>query len=216
MTIFDDTLKKIQLVFPDVKVAYKDESLFMKIIGILLFFNPGFMKSFITTIGTTIYFPTRSDVEKAPLTNSTVLLHEMTHIYDSKKQNNILFSILYLMPQLLILLTIPLVIIFGWFGLFGLVFGLPLPAYWRMKSEIKAYTISLYVLFKYKQKALWSDVETSKKLFISEFTGPSYYFMWPFSSVTDHFNNAAKEMEAGGQPLYEKELYAIVDNILDN
>lgn len=215
MNIFNDTVCKIQTFFPKVQVKYKDESLFMKILGIILFFNPSFSKHFITTIGNTIYFPSRAGVEASQISYSAVLLHEMTHVYDSQKQNKILFSLLYLMPQLLSLLTLPLCLIFGWSGILALIFILPFPAYWRMKSEMKGYTISLYVNYKYHQKGLYNDdLEKSKNFFAREFKSASYYFVWPFSSIDIHFDQALKEIEAGNKPFYEKELYDIVDQVI--
>ena len=49
---------------PGFKLAYKDESLFMKLLGVLTYpFNQRFMDGFITTIGTTVYFPDRSSLD---------------------------------------------------------------------------------------------------------------------------------------------------------
>jgi hypothetical protein len=69
----------------------------MKILGKLLFFNKGFNK-YITTIGNTIYFGTKSDTENANLFTCSILVHELVHVYDSKLDK--LFSVKYLLPQL--------------------------------------------------------------------------------------------------------------------
>ena len=43
----------------DIRIAFKDESFLMKLLGFLLFFTKEFMTRFTTTIGNTVYFPSR-------------------------------------------------------------------------------------------------------------------------------------------------------------
>jgi len=62
-----------------VEIKYKDESLFMKALGLLLSFNKTFMTSFTTTIGSTIYFPSRKWLaERNPETTIAIVAHEVT------------------------------------------------------------------------------------------------------------------------------------------
>ena len=94
---------KIQTYFPDFKIVEKSSSTLMKIIGILMFFAPGFMTQFLTTLGDTVYVPSLSWAES----NLPCLIHETVHMYDNKRLG-ILYQLGYIFPQILSLLTIPL------------------------------------------------------------------------------------------------------------
>lgn len=101
---FEITIGKI---IPGAQVKFKNESWLMKMIGFILSpFNPGFMTDYITTIGYTVYFPTRQYYESAPEASFSILTHEFVHMWDRKQDS--LFSLKYLFPQ--ILLPIPLVL----------------------------------------------------------------------------------------------------------
>ena len=97
-----------QQYFPNLKIKYKDESLFMKILGSLLFFNKSFMATYTTTIGSTIYFPSKKFVEERYYSSILILLHELVHVQDGIKFNPIIFAMLYLSPQIFGLLSVPL------------------------------------------------------------------------------------------------------------
>ena len=85
------------------KLKKKSESWFMKLLGKLAFFNPDFMKSFWTTIGGTVYVPTRYDNDPdwgSPLwihRNRKIIEHEKVH---TKQYDNfwLFFYVLYLGP----------------------------------------------------------------------------------------------------------------------
>src|SRR4030043_385107 len=108
---FQTLVQSAQTHFPNLKIKYKDESLLMKILGKLMFFNKGFMTSYTTTIGSTIYFPNSNFVKARPISSSVILLHELVHLYDNSKFTAPLFSFLYLFPQILVLLFFPLLFI---------------------------------------------------------------------------------------------------------
>mgnify|MGYP007046843866 CR=1 FL=1 len=82
-------------------VKYKDTSFLMKLLSLILFFNKDFMKSFTTTIGTTIYYPSEEFVKNSPITSLITLLHELVHIIDYNK-NKLLFTLLYLFPAFIL------------------------------------------------------------------------------------------------------------------
>ena len=71
MSFFDEFAKNLAAY--DFKIKYKNESLFMKVIGFLLFFNKTFMTNYITTIGSTIYYPSREWCEKNDTAAAQVL-----------------------------------------------------------------------------------------------------------------------------------------------
>lgn len=213
MSLFDDVVSKAKVVYPDISIKYKNESLFMKILGILLFFNPSFKNIYITTIGKTIYFPSSDFIANSPTSSAITLLHELVHIADNK---NIFYSILYLFPQLLSLLFIPLLFIVGWkFALIALIFLLPLPAYFRMKDEKSAYTMSLYACNSLNKIGYNINLQEQVDFYISQFKGFGYYVMWPFGSIDAYFNTAAKQIASGQRPsICASNLYDITDKIL--
>jgi hypothetical protein len=73
----------------DYRIVKKEDSRLMRVIEKLLFFNPMFMREYITTIGTTIYAPGGEIDPK-------VLAHELVHVADYKRWG-ILFSLSYLL-----------------------------------------------------------------------------------------------------------------------
>jgi|SRR5579885_1002689 len=214
--IKQQVLDKVAQFFPDVKIAYKDQSTLMKILGFLLFFNPAFMTSYITTLGSTIYFPSQTYVNAHPVSSLVVLLHELTHVKDEKKISKVLFSLAYLLPQLLVLLFLPLLFIFGWkVALFSLIFLAPLPAYFRMIFEKRAYMTSIYVINKLNQTHpdYKINLDDQTKFFVAQFKNFSYYVMWPFNSIDKEFATALQLIKDGKRP-YEDPVFDILDQIV--
>ncbi|MDE2425675.1 MAG: hypothetical protein KGO96_07195 [Elusimicrobia bacterium] len=166
---------------PKLQIKYKDQSLLMKIFGFLSKpFNPSFMTDFITTMGNTIYFPRNYDFTDIEGTLD-VLSHEFIHVLDYNK-NPIFFSLSYILPQILAIVPLLLIIFFPklWFLflLLTILFASPLPAYFRMKSELRGYTMSLATYY-------WLGYTITADLtnwVANEFTDSSYYFMWPFNN----------------------------------
>lgn len=186
---------------PKFNHKFKNESLLMKLIGFILFFNKNFMRSYTTTIGNTVYFPSSQFIENNPERALIVAAHEYRHAYDANKISNILFSIIYLMPQLLFLLIIPALFVFGYWGLLFLIFLFPLPAYGRMRLELNGYITSLFILDKILLEMKASDEYRALKLQQSlieknkQFTGAAYYFMWPFGVKTQLFKALDKILD---------------------
>lgn len=180
-------LYKLNQLFPDVNIKFKNESLFMKILGKILFFNPDFMTKFTTTIGNTIYFPSKNYLDTHYYSVLVILCHELVHVKDYKKFS-ILFPFLYLFPISLIPFLCILFFFLNWYIVLGLIVLclLPLPAPGRTYFEAKAYTMSLFVHneisiqkgipFQGRLTALKNIANTYNK----QFTGPNYYFSWPF------------------------------------
>lgn len=122
-----------------VKIRSKSESLLMRIVGTLLFFNPAFMRDYTTTIGNTVYFPD-GFVDRDPGTAWGVLAHEGMHLEQFRRVGPIKFSLAYLFPAPLALLALG-AFWSPWF-LLAMVFLAPLPAPWRVKWEREAYLVT--------------------------------------------------------------------------
>lgn len=214
--MFKELDQKIKENFPKVSIKFKNESLFMKIIGFVLFFNRNFMKTYITTVRNTIYFPSKESLEKDNLLNVTVYLHELVHIIDN--QNNFLFGLLYMVPQILFFILFIISLFISWkLVLLSFLFLLPIPAYFRMKYEKRAYTISLYVMHKLnlKYNVEIFNLQEEADFIFKHFNGLAYYFMWPFKSLNEYFLNAAKEISENKRPKFvEEEIYDTIDKLL--
>ena len=163
-----------------VAFRYKDESLFMKLLGKLLFFNKAFMTRFTTTIGSTIYFPSRQwHAEKDAATLVSIVAHEVTHVMDNRRMGTVKYVYSYLSPQLNALgALIALASIWAgaWWllGLGFLAFAAPWGSKGRTDLEMRGYATSMAV-------AAWvgSPYASPPDWIVDQFTGPSYYFMCP-------------------------------------
>lgn len=191
-------------------IINKEDSLLMKILAKLMFFCPGFMYSYTTTIGDKIYsFPL--NLKEKRREDIIVLAHEALHLYDYKRFG-ILFYFLYLFPQSLSILALLAFLAFInlgflWF-LLCLFFLLPLPAPWRTYFELRAYIISFWVL-----EILTPNMETRDEFSSSieeYFVKKYYYFMCPSSKIFKKlFNYYFYKFDTGSKEI----LYYIVNNV---
>lgn len=182
MENFQKFQEKLQLYY-NFDVKYKNESLFMKILSYILFFNKKFSTSFATTIGSTIYFPSRDFVSKDPHVSAMILAHELIHVRQKNTFGALVYSLAYLFPQILVVFAI-LAFLSPWYLLF-LLFLLPLPAPFRKDSEFGANVMTMYMFYIYicnftKYTDMDKILIDMAKIRNSKFTGPEYYFMWPF------------------------------------
>jgi hypothetical protein len=164
----NDLLADIKTEFPSFKLVRKEDSLFMKVLGVVTFpFCPSFMQRFGTTIGKTVYYPPKWSDQ----TLYEVLRHERVHIRDSDK-----WGLLYYLTYLL----------------------LPLPfvvsgrAYW----EFRGYCETLKADWETQGKQMAGNEplirERDLNWVIGQFMGPSYFFMFPFRQTLDKaFRKAA-------------------------
>lgn len=184
-----DFIAHAQQYVPKFKVAFKNESLLMKFLGVLLFFNKGFMTQYITTIGYTVYVPTEQQYKANPEMYLDVLTHEFVHMMDYKKYK-LLFSLSYLTPQLLAVFSLLSLLAIhhssAWLlSLLFLGFLAPLPSYFRMHWELRGYTMSAaFALWRYGYAP--SPVD-----YLDRFTDSGYYFMWPLKkNMTDRLQSS--------------------------
>jgi len=169
----------------EINIKYKDESSFMKFLSFILFFVK--FETFTTTIGNDIYLPNKKYVLDNDLDSVVLVGHEYVHVKDSKKIGSLIYKLMYLFPQILILL-LPLAFININFIFLALCI-LPLPAYFRKNIEIRGYTATLMCCNLILEKQEFSLEDRKLKLLVlvhelnEQFTGAFYYFMWPFGVV---------------------------------
>lgn len=214
---FQDLITAAQKYFPSLRIQYKDRSVLMKILNFLLFFNKGFMTDYTTTLGSTVYIPNDHYVKFRPVSGAVVLLHELVHMYDQKKIGSPWFELACLMPQVLIIPALLLFLLTWKIALpVILLLALPIPAYFRMHFEKRAYLSSLYVIQKLSEKLNFNPrLESQSVHFIECFIDSSYYFMWPFGNkVAKDFDAAIKLIQNGQRP-YQDPVFDMLDDLIN-
>lgn len=214
---FQDLSIAAKTYFPKLKIKYKDESWFMKLLGKLLFFNKSFMTSYTTTIGDTIYFPNQKFVKLRPVSAASILLHELVHLYDQKKLTKPIFIFSYLFPQIMVPICLLLFFIITWKIMLPLtlLFLLPIPAIFRMHWEKRAYISSFYTIQALSLKLKFNpSLESQQQVFLDNFKDSSYYFMWPFKNLNKEFEQAITKVQAGQKPFDDSNLFNMIDDLV--
>jgi hypothetical protein len=224
---FKSILASLQKDEPSIRIRYKDSSWFMKLLGALLFFNKGFTTKYITTIGSTIYFPSEQMITSNPIDGCVAICHEYVHIKDSKRYGRLLFSFMYLFPQILALLAfVALPVLFISFKIslifIGfLIFAAPLPAYWRSQLEVRGYSMTLFVANEYYKELGMNEDNRSVHLFglankinTEEFIGSGYYWMWPFG-VKKKLYDIVEQIQ-NGDILESDKVFAVVNSAISS
>lgn len=189
--------------FSNIKMGFKNESLLMRFIGKLLFFNPNFMTTYVTTIGNTIYVPSREWLDAQKIGIVEIFFHEYQHIQDSKKFKA-LYTVMYLFPAILFpILAILAIVLHSYILLlFGLVCLAPLPAPGRTYFEFRGYVMSLFVsslLLKrmgLDEASIARHLNESATRYDKQFTSFAYYVMWPFG-LTKQFKAKIQKITDG-------------------
>lgn len=173
----EQVMEETRAEFPDFKVVPKSESALMKLInGLLLAISfgqiRGFMTSYATTLGTTVYVPAGWDGQSE---GSKVILlrHERVHMRQARRLTRPLFSILYL--------------------LFFLPAGL---AWFRARFEMEAYEETIRATFEAYGPQAVRDKAFQARI-ARQFTGPAYLWMFPFPKTVDRWILEAVERVAG-------------------
>lgn len=174
------------------------------------------MTQFATTVGDTIYYPTASYINHHPVSAFVTLAHEIVHIYDERKITKILFSILYFLPQLLFIPALLLFLISWKIAIpIMLLCLLPIPSYFRMVFEKRAYMASLYTMNKLNIKSHYHiNIREQKDVFLQQFKSMDYYYVWPFHHLDKEFDGAVEKIWAGERP-YNDKVFDILDQIIE-
>jgi len=196
-----------------IKVIEKKTSRFMKAIAAILFFNKSFLTGYITTIGTTIYWP---DVERLETGGSgfSTLFHEIQHAADFKK-HPVFFVTSYLAPQIFTLFSLLAILsiwLGGWWALWllALLCILPLPSIgrtiWETRGSSCGMSLRAWGVIKSTSEAEQDD------FFIKRFTGPDYYFMCPFKNIVVWLaNKYRKRIESGDLTEVQRWTYTFLE-----
>jgi hypothetical protein len=181
-SLFEKFWEEVVLVhFPKAKVKFKDTSLFMKILAVLVYpFNREFSTRFITVIGTTVYFPSKVWLDANKDSAFKIVAHEFVHMVDSK--GSLFYPIKYLFPQILILVSLLASLqflshIFLWY-LVCIVFIIPFPAYWRTQYELNGYAMTMYIDYWFNSKMdRRYPIDGQAEYLANYFVSSQYYFM---------------------------------------
>lgn len=77
---------EVAKVIPGFQVRFKDTSALQRVLGFLSYpFNPKYMTNYTTTLGKTVWFPSRTFYEAQPVSNFGVLAHELVHLHDERR-----------------------------------------------------------------------------------------------------------------------------------
>jgi len=173
-------------ILPSIKVTPKQDSLVQRIVGYLLYIPTGgsYMTNFWTTLGNTVYKPSSADTK-----DWQVLFHEAMHIRQEDRDGKILHSLKYAFPQVLAPIAVISLLLLGlgWWSLLGLVLLGPIPAWWRSRKELEAYTFQACLMELHRTNYGKGVVSYFTKMF----SGSAYLFMWPFrKSINKHITEA--------------------------
>jgi len=207
---FDELVTKAQTYFPNLQIKYKDQDPLMKLLGKLMFFNPTFMTSFVTTIGETIYWP--NEASTARPSASEIFIHECVHIYDEKRVGSAPFKLGYLFPQILALPMLLLLFVLTWKIVvpLALLCLLPWPAPFRAAFERRAYFVSMRVGY----ELYGIDPGFSGPHYAKNFKNSSYYWMMPFGEEARFAIEATNIKEGKPESISDPALNKLISELM--
>jgi len=171
---------------PGFSVKFKDQSALMR--GLNFFaqlFNPVFMTRYTTTVGTTVYFPSKADLLLFEEMYASVLAHELVHMVE-RKERGVVYNLSYVFPQVLAVgAALSVLSVWNLWFLLSLLFLLalaPIPSPGRRDIEYNGYEMSLAVT--YWRRGSFADEDF--EWVASQFVSSNYYFMWPFKDDVMH------------------------------
>lgn len=172
-----------------VTIKYKNESRTMKLIGLIA--GREFMDNTTSTVGETIYYPSRSWVERDYSRAWECLCHELVHVFDYRNTTpRWLYLVKYLFPHWLVIGALLAPILWVWWPLAFLVFLAPIPSPWRLQYEMRGYGMTMAVWYWYKG----SGIPTALKADIAKIlTSSAYYWMsWSGTHVSNEVGKWSK------------------------
>ncbi len=202
MSSIDAFVQEAQALCPGFCIRYKDESRFMRCLGLLVSpFNAKFATEYATTIGSVVYLPTRAWAEKKPAETVRLLAHELVHAYDAAARP-LWFPLSYLLPQVLspvvglgylvallatdsrwshALLALALLLLAPW------------PAPGRAAAEVRGYTMSLAALY----WSFGSFPPAARMIIATQFGAPYYWMSWSKEAVLVDLGDAEARIASG-------------------
>jgi hypothetical protein len=153
------------------EIVDKKDSMLMKLLSFLLFFNKSFMTNYVTTMYPKIYVPSLPWHPNSPIRRISTLAHEYVHLRDRKRMG-LLFNFLYLSPQIFSLLAVGAFWNLWW--LLALLFLLPIPSPGRAWLEYRGYRMTMAMHW------YVAGLETNVAWVEQQFTSSNYYWMMPF------------------------------------
>ena len=213
---FQELITASQQYFPKLQVKYKDQSQLMKIMSKFMIFNRGFMTKHTTTIGDTIYFPTEKFIKSHPVSSSVILMHELVHLHDQKRIGRIPFLFSYMFPQSLIPICLALFFVVTWKIMLPMTVLclLPIPAFFRMYWEKRAYLSSIYTMQLLGNRMKFNPhLKSQENYFLKYFHGSSYYYMWPFRDIDKQFDEAILSVGVGKRP-FEDPVFDMLEELV--
>lgn len=178
---YSDILTEIREEFPAFKLVWKEDSRFMRFIAwflrcITLGKQCTFQTAYITTIGCAVYVP-QSWRERSDIQRTITLRHERVHMRQRKALSMPLFTFLYL--------------------LFPLPGGM---AYFRTLFEMEAYAETIKATVELYPNGAQLVLRTeARKQMIANFTGPGYFWMWPFKARIERWYDDTVSKVLAGQ-----------------
>ncbi len=182
--LFYSLAEFIKEEIPEFEIRYKNDSRMQKFVAMLLWiFNRHYMTKYVTTMYPIVWFPSREYIYENPWKAAKVLAHEYVHLYDAKGEQR-WWKFRYLNPQAAMTLgstmTLTALIVFAdyswWIYLIGLWTFLPWPAPFRRDAELRGYAMNMVINVWRHGSIRRSTIEW----IVDHFTGPDYFFMWPF------------------------------------
>jgi len=184
-------IEQINSDIPKFAIERKSESLLMRLLSFVLFFNKDFMTAYVSTIHPKVYVPDWWGFQKSrQRAEIEILAHEYVHLCDRKKMKS-LFSLLYLSPQVFALLAVGAFwnLSFLWFLLCLLPWPSPGRAWLEFRGYRMNFAINYWILLsenpQNKEKHYTFLENCDITWVIKQFTGHAYYFMFPFEKYIE-------------------------------
>ena len=181
------------------KIRFKNESRWQKLLGFLMFWNRGYMTDYISTFFPTVWWPSRPHYSQDAWSTFKVLAHEWVHLLDGGK-HRVWFGFSYISVQVWCVISV-FALLSLWFGpwflffLAGLLFLAPWPSPWRVKWEVRGYTMGMAINY-WKHGSI---KESTKDWIVETLTGSGYYFpAWSKLRLWKKLDKAAQQIESGG------------------
>ncbi len=165
--LYDTLLREIEAEFPSFRIIKKSDSPMHRaihyfLVAVTLGGMRSYLSSYQTTIGSRVYVTDDWD-QTSETTRYTTMRHELIHIRQFKR---------YTLPGMALLYVF-----------------LPLPlglAYFRARLEWEAYTETIRATAEVRGKEA-ATAPRFRESILSQFTGASYGWMWPFRKSLEHW-----------------------------